>query len=312
MFKEHLEEHLLDLAWRQWSELGVAGVQRGYGKVAVALEELLLLTSTLANSDPRLRDEALDWCAGHFNFVSKSRLKNLLKASSSATQEAFGPFAATVNTLSTARWPGGHGVEPWSVKLSNKSRLPSLQKPAILHLQLRALMGVSARADVIAAFLAQPDPSFSASDLVYVGYTKRNVAQVLDSLNAAGVLRATRVRNQIRFQWAKRSEFEELLRPLPDRIPRWSLILNLVTALWELAVRLEGKSDTVCGVEAVAFLEREERTLGTLSVTPSEVSEDPGTTWGAFVQWALKHAEALAHARSSMLDGPKPIDREVV
>ena len=50
-----IQERLLDLTWRQWTELGVAGV-KPYASVAIGLEELLLLTAAVAEADPRLRD----------------------------------------------------------------------------------------------------------------------------------------------------------------------------------------------------------------------------------------------------------------
>ncbi len=300
-----VDEHLLDLAWRQWTELGVAGARGGYSNVAVAPEELVLLTSTLAGADPRLRDESIDWCVRYAGHVSKPRLKNLLKRSSAATRDAFGRYSATVNASSRVRWPGADGAKPWRLKLSGKSVLPSLQRPELLHLRLRALVGVSARADIIAAFLASPYPSFSAADLVELGYTKRNIADTLDSLAAAGLLRPTKVRNQIKFQWARRAEVEELLRPLPDRIPRWPSILEFVTGIRELALRVDGKSDTVCGVEAVKYLRGAELTLQHLGLDAPQPAAEPAATWRAFSTWACEHLKALAHGKSVMLVGTR-------
>lgn len=73
-----LVEQLLDLAWSHWAALGVAGSVQA-AEVPVDLEALLLLTAELAAEDPRLRDEALDWCSRFHGFASKPRLKQLLR-----------------------------------------------------------------------------------------------------------------------------------------------------------------------------------------------------------------------------------------
>ena len=119
-----IEERLLDLAWRQWTELGVAGVEP-YGPVAIGIEELVLLTATLADADPRLRDEALDWCAKFGRFVSKPRLKNLLRSLSPDAQACFATFAASHNAMTNAGWPGDLGGKALRVRLSGKSKLAS-------------------------------------------------------------------------------------------------------------------------------------------------------------------------------------------
>lgn len=298
-FRAQLEEHLFELAWRQWTALGVAGVQRAYGKVAIAPEELIILTATLAVADPRLRDEAMDWCTRYGDFVSTPRLKNLLRAMPAGTTDAFAPFGATVNASSRMRWPASG--KPWRVKLSGKSKLPTLDQPALLHLRLRGLFGVTARADVIAAFLSRSDPRLSAADLVELGYTKRNIAQTLDSLATSGLLRATRVRNQVRFEWAKRDELARLVEPLPDRIPRWPVIIRFVIGLQELAVRLDPKSDTVAGVEAVKFLRDFDLETSALNLQPPPPASLPAETWSAFQKWAVRHTSSLARGTSPML-----------
>ena len=92
---------VLNLAWDQWTRLGVRGASKPYldGK-SVGLEELLILTSTLAADDPRLRDEALDWCAKNSGLISKPRLKGLLHH---FDESIFSQFAQL--SVSTVRTP---------------------------------------------------------------------------------------------------------------------------------------------------------------------------------------------------------------
>lgn len=170
-----LVERLLDLAWSHWTALGVAGASSP-SAVAVDLEALLLLTAELAVDDPRLRDESLDWCVRNCRFISKPRLKQLLKLAPPVTQSRFASFARALEEHAGGTWPSAERGERWPVRLSGKSQAPDLQRPALIRLRLRALFGVDARADLLAALLSFESQKFSAADLVFVGYTKRNIA----------------------------------------------------------------------------------------------------------------------------------------
>lgn len=196
--RTQLVEQLLDLLWRQWTTLGVAGLEV-VGSTAIDLEALLILTAQLSPQDPRLRDEALDWCTKSHRLISKPRLKQLLKLASPMVRSSFGSFAATLQHQVGGLWPDAERAAPWNVRFSEKSRAPSLDQPALIGLKSRALFGVSARADVITALLDWPAPDFGAADVVFVGYTKRNLADALDNLADAGLFYSRRVGNRLRF-----------------------------------------------------------------------------------------------------------------
>jgi hypothetical protein len=84
-----LDKLLLDLVWSLWTELGVAGIKRKHQKFLINLEELIILTVVLAEIDPRLRDESLDWCSQYHHFISTSRLKSIIKSFGSSLNEPF-------------------------------------------------------------------------------------------------------------------------------------------------------------------------------------------------------------------------------
>src|ERR1700722_2553046 len=100
-----IDKSLADLAWSLWSELGVSGIARQHADCLILLEELIILTALIAESDPRLRDEALDWCSKYHNFVSVSRLRTLVNGLGEQVYEAFSLFAATLNSIAQTRWP---------------------------------------------------------------------------------------------------------------------------------------------------------------------------------------------------------------
>jgi len=102
---ENLDQQLIDLAWSLWTEVGVAGVKCKHQNFLIAPEELILLTVVVAERDPRLRDEALDWCTRYHHFISISRLRTLAKVFGPSITEPFSVFAATLNSISGAHWP---------------------------------------------------------------------------------------------------------------------------------------------------------------------------------------------------------------
>ena len=102
---KRLDSLLLDLAWSLWTELGVAGVKRSHQQFLITLEELILLTVSLAETDPRLRDESLDWCSQYHHFISVSRLKSIMKSFGSSLNEPFSSYSSTLNSQSGTAWP---------------------------------------------------------------------------------------------------------------------------------------------------------------------------------------------------------------
>lgn len=249
-----------ELAWQQWTALGVAGVKQHEGRAVVDLEALILFTAGLGDADPRLRDEATDWCVRFGpRFVSASRLRNLRSAEPAAAQAATLEFLATVNANSTARWPLPAAARPRAVKLSGKSRLPEPRKrPALLRLQLRALFGITARAEIVLAFLAarpSPEPFLSAADLVATGYSKRNVALVLADLALAGLLTERKLGNQLRYRLDQRAELRRLAPAAETALlTRWDLRFRILTAARHLFATIETKSPTVASLDARRFV----------------------------------------------------------
>jgi hypothetical protein len=284
--RENLVEPLLDVAWSQWTALGVAGAGAA-SEDAVDLEALLILTAELANDDPRLRDEALDWCSRYHGYISKPRLKQLLRRSQPVTQSSFGGFASALERFVSGRWPAASSVTSKArvpSSLSGKSLLPALVRPPLLSLRLRALFGVGARADVIGAVLLRSSGDFGASDLAFVGYSKRNLADALDMLAGAGLFRSARVGNRVRFSWRRHEALSALLEPLPVRIPPWSARFRLVSACLAFATRTQGKSERLRHVEAVRCLREISGDLQALGIEAPTATDLAGP---ALEDWML-------------------------
>lgn len=229
-------EQSLALASGAWTELGVSGWTATHGDWAIDPEPLILFTAGLGDADPRLRDEATDWCVRNWRYVSKARLKNLLREQPDRVQDAFGEFAATVGVHASVSWPGAS--DPRRYTVTGRSTLPSLDRPSMAWIRLRAMFGVGARAEILRGFLSDPGTSMSVARLaVTTGYTKRNVADECDTLERAGVLSVRTRGNRFYYSLARPGDLTAFVGELPDVLPDWTTLLNVTRELVTLEER---------------------------------------------------------------------------
>lgn len=225
-----LGDNVAALAWSLWTELGVAGWRRDHTSHAIDPERLILFTAFLGDSDPRLRDEATDWCIAYGRYVSAARLRNLLAAQSPDAQAGFGRMAARVNAHSGLRWPGA--TQASAFERTGRSTVADFSARSLVVLRLRALFGVGARAEVMRAFLTDPSQRLSAADIaVEAGYTKRNIAEALEALRMAGLLMVHALRNQRLYSLAAAGWLTTLPGGLPDSYPTWSSVFRILEGL---------------------------------------------------------------------------------
>lgn len=213
-FKNRCLEAALDLLWRQWCSLGVAGhAPPAEPSRIIDPEALLLATTHLGRHDPRLFDECLDWLCKHGSLIHLQRLKTLHADSGlgdSAVLAAMADWLVTEarqskwraiaksNTDSAARplFHGGnpkspdpvflrHGLLREKVTLRGMSRAPNPTLPPNLLLALRALIGVGARAEVILCLAT--GPAVHAAELARLtGYRPRTMQLLLQEMVLSG------------------------------------------------------------------------------------------------------------------------------
>ncbi len=291
-FSERLQEHIIDLAWSLWAELGVSGWRRRHMSHSIDPEPLILFTSLLGDTDPRLRDESTDWCIAYGRYISAARLKTFLVRESPEAQKAFGEFAATVNAHSTLRWPGA--TKPRRYQRTGRSEVSDFRRASLIALRLRALFGVGARAEILRAFLAEPATMLSAAELAGdAGYTKRNIAEALDALRMAGVLETIPVRNQLRYRLDRPGELKALVGELPSSFPRWRSIFRILEVLLQTARKVGPLTPTVRAVEVTRTLHEVEPDLRLVRVRPP-LPPGERDAWNLFEHWALQLAEHWA------------------
>lgn len=286
-----LQEGLLDLAWSLWAELGVPGWDRRHTSHAIDPEPLVIFTAWLGDTDPRLRDESIDWCIRYGRHVSGARLRNLLADEPEDRRSSFGWYAATVNANSPFRWPSA--TEPRSYKPTGKARLADLHRASLISLRLRSIFGVTARAEILRAMLGNPGPALAAADLAPdVGYTKRNVAEALEALRIAGLLEVSPWRNQLRYRLAKVDELLSLVGAVPAIFPRWRFIFRVLMRLLETVRTTEGLQSSVRLVETDKALRTMDGDLRNADLPNPGPSDQPREE--AFSSWANNLVRSLA------------------
>ena len=294
LLSEMIDHHLAGLAWSLWTELGVAGTKRKHSNYLIDPEELILLTAVIAKKDPRLRDEGLDWCAKFHRYISVGRLRMLIKNFEENIQESFSIFAATLNAVADSKWHLFTNASPLKFIPSEKSTLTAFEFPAMLYFRLRAFFGVNARADLIAFFLANQQSSLTAADATEIGYSKRNLADVLDELTRAGIFQALSVRNQKCYRFLKEAQMISALGAIPQFMPSWRRLLHIILTLRSSIIKIEKKSEGIKFVEIRNQLTSLQNDLNKLHLSPPPPSPDFEVFWDSFSSWILTIVKSLA------------------
>ncbi|HSX11163.1 MAG TPA: hypothetical protein VLF94_05565 [Chlamydiales bacterium] len=292
MLSKQLDQCLLNLAWSLWTELGVSGVKRKHADVLILLEELVLFTAVLADVDPRLRDESLDWCSKYHRFISISRLRSLMKDLGTLVVEPYSKYAVTLNSISQANWPMLVEAKPWKVTLSDKSVLRPHASSALLSVRSRGIFGAGARADLITFFLVHPHSDFSIAETVEIGYSKRNLAEILDDFHSGGLFTRFMQGNQRRYRLD--GNLLGVLKPIPTQAPEWRHIFKVLLTLRDCIARTERSSESTKVVEIRNCLGDLERSLQRLGVTPPGFTNNFGGYIEAFSEWVTGWADRLA------------------
>jgi hypothetical protein len=302
---KQLDKNLLNLAWSLWTELGVAGIKQNHQNVLVLIEELVIFTSVLTEIDPRLRDESLDWCSQFYHFISISRLKSLMKDFEELAGESFSKYASSLNNITKANWPVFIDTPPLKINLSHKSILRPHASSALLNIRARALFGTGARADIVTFFLVHPNTNFSIAEVAETGYSKRNLAEVLDDLHFGSLFDRLMQGNQQRYRLNKNSPLFQMLKPIPEYAPPWHLVFKVLLTLRAYIHRIESYSESTKVVELRNCLKEQEKSLQKLGLKPPPFENSFPMYLENFSQWILEWTDLLSKGlRGCSLSNP--------
>ena len=284
-FAHEIDGLALDLAWSLWSELGVDGMRRRHDWQAVDLEALIIFTSYIGNSDSRLRANSIDWCIANARLASAFRLRNLADQAGTTMRDAFGRYAATVKAHAKVPWPAKG--DPLALWTSEHIGTPDLRRPSLIQLRLRALVGVSARAELLKLMLAEPEHGQAASALAEMaGYGKGSVLQALDLLTMAGIVSVQPAANRLVYRLAHPAELASALQWLPAVFPDWWPIFKVTEAIAELA-HAPSMSPNARVAEAQKVLGRIGHDLKRLGIAEQVPRPTGAASYTEFEHWAI-------------------------
>ena len=179
---QSLQREIHNFYWGVWSELGVSGWGRTHHNWAIDPEPLIVFSPSVITSQPRLRDEVIDWCSDNWRHVSAVRLRHILNENPEEDTDAWGQLAATVNRSSgSTHWP--RATKERDFVKTGRSTLRPLTEDSMIYLRMRSIFGLTARTEILRYLLFTGEPSTAAMLAMQVNYAKRNVAEACESLS---------------------------------------------------------------------------------------------------------------------------------
>jgi hypothetical protein len=271
-FRNEFQSRLLDFLWRQWSALGVAGQTTPEAQRIIDPEALLLLTCTVGRHDPRLFDEMLDWLQANGWLINVMRLKRILRTEQFRGQRVLGAVAGLLaRGAETPKWKQladsveeGHGkerlfygedgqpipvigepeptfahygLERGPLRLRGYSREFRPTGPATAALQLRALLGITVRCEIVLYLLTHESahPSRIAREAYYF---ERAVQGTLVDMSHSGVIQV-RTTGREKHYWLQQNFWQQLLSRTEASFLKWTTWPPLFSALEQIWSRLQ-------------------------------------------------------------------------
>jgi hypothetical protein len=253
--------------------------------MAIDPEALIAFTGALGNLDPRLRDEATDWCIENYKYISGSRLKTIINEDYADFSDT-GRLIATVNEYSQARLPGA--TTPHQFKSRKRGQTITIKRPSLILFRLRCLVGTGARSGIIFHLLSTPGAEYSAADLAdRTKFTKRRVADTLHDLNESGLVFCRRQRNQLLYSLDLVQQMQDLAGDLPSLWPLWTDIFPWLLAIWTISRNCESNVSSLTAYTAIRKLtENHPLALSETLLSPPPLDKKGIDFWPAFLEWA--------------------------
>ncbi len=270
-----LTTRVVDLLWHQWSSIGVAGYPRPADDWIVDPEALLLATTRFGRHDSRLMDESIDWLAKFGRRISLQRLQGLHRSWPgvadprvlAAIAEALGqqvahrkwrvladpapeaspPESLFIRSDGTPAIHSGdaepvfakHGLLRGKLELRGMSQPPDPRARETLIFTLRALLGVNARAEIL-AWLLTHDSGHPAAIARSTGYFSKSIQQILNEMEESAQIISVRHGREKHFR-VRAADWQFLLPPPADgqsAFPRWVDWMPLFAAITRFAETL--------------------------------------------------------------------------
>jgi hypothetical protein len=266
---------MVDLLWHQWSSIGVAGYPRPGDDWIIDPEALLLATTRFGRHDSRLMDESIDWLSQFGRRISLQRLQGLNRSWPGVADSRVLAAIAEVlgQQVAHRKWrviadpapeasepesfflhhdgtPGiligeaepvfaKHGLLRGKLELRGMSQAPPPRARENMIFILRALLGVNARAEIL-AWLLTHDSGHPAAIARSTGYFSKSIQQILNEMEESGQVLSVRHGREKHFR-VRAANWQFLLPPPTDgqsAFPRWVDWMPLFAAITRFAETL--------------------------------------------------------------------------
>jgi len=249
----------------------VAGHTRAKDEWIIDPEALLLLTCTVGRHDARLFDEMLDWLQANGWLINVTRLKRILRSEKFAGEPVLAAIAGLLakgadapkwKQLATSATPPAaaetlffaedgrpipvigqpeplfarYGWQRGPLRLRGYSQKFRPTEAANLVLQLRALLGINVRCEIV-MYLLTHDAAHPSQIAREAYYFERAVQGTLANMSRSGVIQL-RASNREKHYWLKQDQWMLLLNRGEGHTPKWVTWPPLFSALEQIWLRL--------------------------------------------------------------------------
>ncbi len=282
-FKNIFFDNVIDFLWRQWSALGVLGSSVAKENWAIDPEALLVFTLDMGRYDPRLFDEVMDWLVTNGQWIDMQRLRGILNKRNDNTRRLIGAASEFLSSQGQERkWKNiaklyeenipktdeilfkdkearavallrslekdksfvKYGFDRNVLKPSGKSREVSPTSGPTIRFMLRALFGVSSRAECI-LYLLTHDGGHPSELASAIGISTRGAQDALIELAKSGlVLTRSRGKRKIEYWLSQERWWEFLSRGSLDETKRpvwidWIALYGALSEVWNALTEIQ-------------------------------------------------------------------------
>lgn len=278
------------LFWSLWSELGAPGGGRAHQRVVIDPELLIAFTPHFAEHDNRLLGLAFDWCAANAAHVSKSRLLGISKLLPIPALGRLADFNSALAEHGVQWKPQG---EPLSLERDRERVAVPVERPALLAFRVRAIAGVSVRADLLTRLLFATRHGASAGSLTAWGSSRRGVERLLTELVESGQVLVHGTPRKRRFRLRDHESLAKLTRAEGLEWWEWHVVFTLLARVRELA-EPAGLSPRAARVRAVTECKQLGRWAAELGTEPPPRVEGREDALEVLSEWWTSLAGQMA------------------
>lgn len=131
-----------------------------------------------------------------------------------------------------------------------------------------------------------------------MGYSKRNLAEVLDNLHFGKLFDKFIKGNQQRYRLNRNSSLFQMFKPIPEHAPSWCLIFKVLLSLRSCIQRTVDYSESSKGIELRNFLKKHEQLFQNGRFKIPSFKNNFSAYLEDFSQWILEWTSLLAEGKN--------------